>query len=112
MSSREESRRIENSRLATTQGPGQNATRKPHSQETATREAGRKVVSTARPPRVKEKGLGVRKKWSGGEKKKGREVKKKSPGVKIIGFGGWKNKLVGGVKEISFPRVNKIGFGG
>ena len=33
----------------------------------------RKVVATARPPRVKEKGLGVRKKRSGG-KKKGREV--------------------------------------
>ena len=95
MSSREESRRIENSSLATTQGPGQNATRKPHGQETATREAGRKVVATARPPRVKEKGLGVRKKWSGGEKR-GREVKKKSPGVKKIGFGGWKNKIVGG----------------
>ena len=69
MSSREESRRIENSSLATTQGPGQNATRKPHGQETATREAGRKVVATARPPRVKEKGLGVR--------KKGQEVKKR-----------------------------------
>ena len=69
MSSREESRRIENSSLATTQGPGQNAARKPHGQETATREAGRKVVATARPPRVKEKGLGVR--------KKGQEVKKR-----------------------------------
>ena len=42
MSSREESRRIKNSRLATTQGAGQNATRKPHGQETATTEAGRK----------------------------------------------------------------------
>ena len=80
MSSREESRRIENSRLATTQGPGQNATRKPHGQETATREAGRKVVATARPPRVKEKGLGVRKKWSGGEKKGTGGKKKKSGG--------------------------------
>ena len=69
MSSREESRRIENSRLATTQGPRQNATRKPHGQETATREAGRKVVATARPPRVKEKGLGVRKNWSAVDKK-------------------------------------------
>ena len=29
----------------------------------------RKVVATARPPRVKEKGLGVRKKRSGGKKK-------------------------------------------
>ena len=69
VSSREESRSIENSRLATTQGPGQNATRKPRGQETATTEAGRKVVATARPPRVKEKGLGVRKKRSGGKKK-------------------------------------------
>ena len=81
MSSRDESRRIENSRLATTQGPGQNATRKPHGQETATREAGRKVVATARPPRVEEKGLGVRKKWSGGEKRDGR-LKKKVRGLK------------------------------
>ena len=80
MSSREESRRIENSRLATTQGPGQNATRKPHGQETATREAGRKVVARARPPRVKEKGLGVRKKWSGGEKKRDGRLKKKCGG--------------------------------
>ena len=80
MSSREESRRIENSRLATTRGPGQNATRKPHGQETATREAGRKVVARARPPRVKEKGFGVRKKWSGGEQKGTGGLKKKSGG--------------------------------
>ena len=81
MSSREASRRIENSSLATTQGPGQNATRKPHGEETATREAGRKVVATARPPRVKEKGLGVRK--NGQEVKKGDgRLKKKVRGLK------------------------------